>query len=87
MKPTEDRDCVNGSARLERSWNRLLLHEGLVRARLVVEADVLGEDAPEVVITEDEDVIEHLSSERADKAFSEGIHVRRVYRRAHHARS
>src|SRR5258708_21132441 len=35
-----------------------------------------------------EDVVEHLSPERADEALSKGIHVRRAYRRAHdtHAR-
>ncbi len=68
MKPTENGDCVNAAARLERPWNRLLLPEGLVRTRFVVEADVLGNDAPEVILTEDEDVVEHLSAERADEA-------------------
>ena len=77
MKPTENRDCVN-AARLERPWNRLLVPEGLVRTRFVVEADVLGDDAPEVILTEDEDVVEHLSPECAGEALSKGIHVRRV---------
>jgi hypothetical protein len=76
MKPTENGDCVNAAARLERPWNRLLVPEGLVRTRFVVEADVLGDDAPEVILTKDEDVVEHLSAERADEAFSEGIRVR-----------
>jgi hypothetical protein len=35
--------------------------EGLVRTRFVVVADVLGDDAPEVILTEDEDVVAHLS--------------------------
>ncbi len=43
------------------TWNRLLVPEGLVRTRFVVVADVLGDDAPEVILTEDEDVVEHLS--------------------------
>src|SRR5258708_16513865 len=85
MKPTENGDCVNAAARLERPWNRLLLPEGLVRTRFVVEADVLGNDAPQVILTEDEDVVEHLSPECADEALSKGIHVRRAYRRAHDA--
>src|SRR5713101_9536192 len=76
---------ADAAVRHERPWNRLLVPEGLVRTRFVVEADVLRDDAPEVIITEDEDVVEHLSAERADEAFSEGIHVRRAYRRAHHA--
>jgi hypothetical protein len=59
----------------------------LVRTRFVVETDVLVNDAPEVALTEDEDVVEHFSAERTGEAFSEGIHVRRAYRRAHHAHS
>ena len=38
-----------------------------------------------MILTEDEDVVEHLSPERSDEAFSEGIHVRCAYRRAHDA--
>jgi len=57
-----------------------------VRTRFVVEPDVLGDDAPEVILTKDEDVVEQLSAERAGEAFSEGIHVRRAYRSAHDAR-
>src|SRR5712664_2805484 len=53
--------------------------EGLVRTRFVVKADVLGDDAAEVILTEDEDVVEQLSPERTGDAFSEGIHVRRAY--------
>ena len=85
MKPTENGDCVNAAARLERPWNRLLVPEGLVRTRFVVEADVLGDDAPEVILTEDEDVVEQLSAERTGEALSEGIHVWRAYRRAYNA--
>jgi hypothetical protein len=59
--------------------------EGLVRTRFVVEADVLGDDAPEGFLTEDENVVEQLSPERTGEAFSEGIHVLRAYRRAHDA--
>src|SRR6267378_2359429 len=85
MEPTEHGDCVDAAIRLEWTWNRLLVPEGLVRTRFVVVADVLGDDAPEVILTEDEDVVEHLSPECADEAFSEGIHVRCAYRRAHDA--
>src|SRR3989442_6766404 len=56
-----------------------------MRTRFVVKADVLGDDAPEVILTQDEDVVEQLSPERTDEPFSEGIHVRRAYRRAHDA--
>src|SRR5439155_22245240 len=51
----------------------------------VVEADVLGDDTPEVILTEDEDVVEQLSAERTGEALSEGIHVWRAYRRAYDA--
>jgi len=85
MEPTEYGDCVDAAVRLKWTWNRLLVPEGLVRTRFVVEADVLGDDAPEVILTEDEDVIENLSAERAGKAFSEGVQVRRADRRAHDA--
>jgi hypothetical protein len=37
------------------------------------------------MLTEDEDVVEYLSAERAGEALSEGIHVRRAYRRAYDA--
>jgi hypothetical protein len=85
MEATEYGDCVDPPLCRERSWNRLLVTEGLVRTRFVVKADVLGDDAPEVILTEDEDVVEQLSPERTGEAFSEGIHVRRAYPRAHDA--
>ncbi|HZD86042.1 MAG TPA: hypothetical protein VE052_09025, partial [Gemmatimonadaceae bacterium] len=59
MEATEYGDCVDPPLCRERSWNRLLVTEGLVRTRFVVKADVLGDDAPEVILTEDEDVVEH----------------------------
>src|SRR2546426_6439948 len=83
MEPTEHGDCVDAPVRLKWTWNRLLVPEGLVRTRFIVEAHVLGDDVPEVVLTEDEDMVEQLSAERADEAFSEGIHIRRAYRRAY----
>jgi len=56
-----------------------------VRACVVVETHVLGDDASKMFLAEDEDVIEQLSAERARQALSEGIHVRRAYRGAHDA--
>ncbi len=78
VEPTEHGDSVDAAAHLEWTWNRLLVPEGLVRTSFVVVADVLGDDASAMILTEDEDVVEHLSSERADEALSEGIHVGRV---------
>ena|ERR1700737_2537551 len=74
MEPTEYGDYVDAAVRLEWTCNRLLVPEGLVRTRFIVEAHVLGDDSPEVILTEDEDVVEQLSAERAGEAFSEGIH-------------
>ena len=68
MESAEYGDCVDESFSRERPWNRLFVAETLVRTRFVVEAHVLGDDAPEVVLTEDEDVVEHLSPECADEA-------------------
>ena len=82
----EHRDCVNASLGLRWTGNGLLVRESLVRASLVVETHVLGNDASKVFLAEDEDVIEQLSSERAGQALSEGIHVRRAYRGAHDSR-
>src|SRR6267143_6536632 len=81
MESTEYWDCADASVCRERPWNRLLVPETLVRTRFVVEAHVLGDDAPEVTLTEDENMVEQLSAERADEAFSEGIHDRCAYRR------
>src|SRR6266478_7209064 len=85
MEATEYGDCVDAPLCRERSCNRLLVTEGLVRTRSVVKADVLGDDAPEVILTEDEDVVEQLSPESTGEAFNEGIHVWRAYRRAQDA--
>src|SRR5438132_4544717 len=85
MEPTEYGDCVDAAVCLERPSNRLLVPEGLVRTRFVAETDVLVDDASEVILTQDENVVEHLSAERTGEAFSEGIHLGRTYRRAHHA--
>jgi len=81
----EHRDCVNASLGLRETWNGLLVRESLVRACVVVETHVLGDDASKMFLAEDEDVIEQLSAERARQALSEGIHVRRAYRGAHDA--
>jgi hypothetical protein len=52
---------------------RRILVESEVRARLVMVAEVSGQDAAQVSFTEDENVIETLSPYRADEAFREGI--------------
>ena len=83
VESSEHRDCVNASLGLRGTWNRLLVRESLVRASLIVETHVLGDDASKVVLAEDKEVIEQLSAQCAGQALSEGIHVRRAYRGAH----
>src|SRR5882672_7253116 len=85
MESGEHRDCVDAALRLRGTWNRLLVRESLVRASLIVETHVLGDDASKVVLAEDKEVIEQLSAQCAGQALSEGIHVRRAYRGAHDA--
>jgi hypothetical protein len=50
----EYRDCVNAFLGLRWTGNGLLLRESLVRASLVVETHVLGNDASKVFLAEDE---------------------------------
>jgi hypothetical protein len=56
----------------------------LVRARGVVVADVLGDDALEVAAVEHENVVEALATQRTEEALADGIHVRRAHRGADH---
>jgi hypothetical protein len=79
MDPSKHRDCFNAALCLERTWNRLLLRQCLVRARLIVESHVFDEDAPKMVLTEDEDMVEHLwrsvLAKRSAKAFMSGARI------------
>src|SRR6267143_1733417 len=88
MESGAHRDCGDAARRRRGTWKRLLVRESLVRASLIVETHVLGDDASKVVLAEDKEVIEQLSAQCAGQALSEGIHVRRAYRGAHdpHAR-
>jgi hypothetical protein len=49
----------------------------LVRARGVVVANVLGDDALEMVAVKHKNVVEALAAQRAEKALAHGVHVRR----------
>ena len=84
MKSAEHRHSMDASVCCTRTWNRLLLFERLMWTRLIVEAHVLGDDAPEMILAEDEHVVEQLSPERSHESFSERIHVRCAYRGTHH---
>ena len=61
MESAEHRHSMDASVCCTRTWNRLLLFERLMWTRLIVEAHVLGDDAPEMILAEDEHVVEQLS--------------------------
>jgi hypothetical protein len=70
-----------------RSWDRLLLVERLMRPGLVVKADVLGDDMTEVSLAEDQDMVEELTTKRADEALGERVHVWGARQGTDHARA
>ena len=76
MEPPENRDSRDAALELGRTRNRLLLRESLVRTRLVVEAHELGDEASEVVLAQEEDVVEQLPAQGAREPFGERVHVR-----------
>jgi len=68
VESAEHGDCGNAPLELRGTWNGLLVRESLVRACLVEETQVLGDDASKMLLAEDDDVIEQLSAERAGQA-------------------
>src|SRR5438034_580172 len=86
MEPPENRDSRDAALELGRTRNRLLLRESLVRTRLVVEAYELGDEAAEVALAHEENVVEQLPAEGAREPFGERIHVRRPGRNPHDLR-
>ena len=82
MESAEYGGCVDESLCRERPWNRLLVPETLVRTRFIVEAHALGDDAPEVILIEDEDMVEQLTGQQL--IYSTGAHDPHVaYLRPH----
>src|ERR1019366_5932322 len=84
METADDRErddvALGGALRGDRG----LLAESLVRARGVVVADVLTDDALEVPVIEHQDEVEAFATQRAEKALADGVHVGRVHRHADH---
>src|SRR5947208_7139330 len=72
MERPENRDSRDAALELGRTRNRLLLRESLVRTRLVVEAHELGDEASEVVLAEEEDVVGVLGDETGAAAHDVG---------------
>ena len=87
VKAVEDGAHQDATGELWRARNGLLLADALVWPCLIVEDDERGEQAPEVLVAKDEDVVEQLPPERAHEALSEGVHVRRAYGAADDLRS
>jgi hypothetical protein len=56
---------------LGRARDGLLVPEGLTWTRVVVEAHELDDEFAKMLFAEDEDVVESLATERANKSFSE----------------
>jgi len=64
----------------------LLLPERLVRTRIVVEAHELGDEAAEVALAHEDNVVEQVPAEGAREPFGERVHVRRPGRNPHDLR-
>jgi hypothetical protein len=77
METAEDRErddvALVGALRGDRG----LLAESLVRARGVVVADILADDALEVAVIEHQDVVEAFATQRAEKALADAPAISR----------
>ncbi len=80
MEPPENWDSRDAARELSRTRKRLLMRERLVRTRLVVEAHELGDEASEVALAQDENVVEELPAQGAREPFGERVHIRRAGR-------
>ena len=65
-----------------RVWHRDALADTLVRPRPVEVADVLHEDATEVPLAEEQDVVQILPPDATQEALTDGVDPRRSRRRA-----
>ena len=57
VEASEYREAADPSDELRRPGNGLLVCESLVRTSLIVEPDELGDEASEMLLREDEDVV------------------------------
>ena len=78
MQPIEDRVCDDTTICLGCSRHGLFLPKALVRPNLVEEADVLRDEAQQMVLPEHEHehMVEQFAPQSADEALGEGVHVR-----------
>ncbi len=54
-----------------------------MRSHPVVVTDVFMENAPQVALVEDDDVVQALTAQRSDHPLREGVRVGRPHRREH----
>ena len=86
MDPAEDRYGLDAAEGLRWPGDWLQLSEALVRARLIVEMHERGDEAPQVLLGEDKNVIEEFASQRANESFGKSVHVGCVDRGAYDLR-
>jgi len=73
MQAIEDWGCHDTSVCLGRSRQRLFLPQALMRPGLVVEANVLCDEAQKMALAKHEDMVEQFAPESPDKALGEGL--------------
>ena len=76
MEAVEDWECHDTTVCLGRSRHRLFLPQALMWPSLVVEANVVRDEAQKMALAKHEDMVEQFTPESADKALGEGVHVR-----------
>src|SRR5712664_972589 len=76
MQAIEDWECHDTTVCLGRSRHRLFLPQALMWPSLVVEANVVRDEAQKMALAKHEDMVEQFTPESADKALGEGVHVR-----------
>lgn len=76
MQAIEDWECHDTAVCLGRSRHRLFLPQALMWPSLVVEANVVRDEAQKMALAKHEDMVEQFTAESADKALGEGVHVR-----------
>ena len=71
MQPADLRDCYDFSLhrRFDLSWSRRVFLQCLMRSRVVIIVQVIPQGSAQVIFTDDDQMIETLSANRADDAF------------------
>ena len=75
MQAIEDWECHDTTVCLGRSRHRLFLPQALMWPSLLVEANVVRDEAQQMALAKHEDMVEQFTPESADKTLGEGVHV------------